>query len=233
MRSRSLNLSETDIQLKNKASGNNSAYPRETKIDPDITLFKAGQILTKTFKNKIYNEDCIDTVKSCAYKEEKKHNHEHNFTPSSNLTPYILLTALSVHGLFEGVALGLQSKDKETLFLAIAIISHKWAESFTLGISFYKTNTDSSLYTKLIILFSLFTPIGIVAGMLLEDSNILIEAIFLSLSGGTFLYVAASEVIVEEFSVTKHKFSKYFMYLIGAIFVALLALWETLSGIDG
>ena len=43
---------------------------------------------------------------------------------------------------------------------------------------------------------------------------------------GTFLYVAASEVIVEEFAVTKYKYQKFFCYLIGGILIALLAVLE-------
>lgn len=200
--------------------------------NPDVPLFKAGRILTKTFKKKIYKDDCYDTVKYCNLDDNKSEvhdHHDHKFEPKSNLTPYILMTALSVHGLFEGIALGLQEKTRETLFLAIAIISHKWAESFTLGISFYKTNTESNLYMKLMIIFSIFSPIGILIGMFLSGSNTLVEAIFLSLSGGTFLYISASEIIVEEFSVTKYKYSKYLMFLIGAIFVAGLALWEVFN----
>jgi zinc transporter ZupT len=48
------------------------------------------------------------------------------------LAPYLLLTALSVHGLFEGTALGVQHKTEDSIFLTLAILSHKWAEAFTL-----------------------------------------------------------------------------------------------------
>jgi len=50
----------------------------------------------------------------------------------SNLTPYLLLVALSIHGFFEGLALGIQNDINSIMILAIAIIAHKWAESFTL-----------------------------------------------------------------------------------------------------
>lgn len=203
---------------------------------PDIELFKAGQILSKTFKTKIYNEDCLAAIKECDIEEGDRvsiHNHDHEFKPSSNLTPYVLLIALSIHGLFEGIALGLQQDDQSTIFLAIAILSHKWAESFTLGISFYKSNIDEVLYTRLILIFSAFSPVGILIGLFVNNSSVLMEAIFLSLSGGTFLYIAASEIIIEEFSVSKNKYSKFIIYILGCLFVALLALVEALSEIDG
>ena len=58
--------------------------------------------------------------------------------PTSNITPYLLLIALSFHGLFEGLALGIQTHVKDTLFLAIAILAHKWAEAFTLVYTLFK-----------------------------------------------------------------------------------------------
>lgn len=54
--------------------------------------------------------------------------------PSSPLAPYLLLAALSIHGLFEGTALGVQHETQDALFLTLAILSHKWAEAFTLVI---------------------------------------------------------------------------------------------------
>lgn len=214
-------------------------------ICPDPSLLKAGRILTKTYKKQIYNKNCLEEpdIKEMNKKpipkkkpDEEAHGHghgHHDFNPKSNYTPYILLIALSIHGLFEGIALGIQGGFSETLTLGIAIVSHKWAESFTLGISFFRGNTEDNLYRNLIIIFSCFTPIGIVIGMFLMKTTILIEAIFLSLSGGTFLYIAASEVIVEEFSVTKYKVEKFIMFLIGALFIAILAYLEDLFDVDG
>lgn len=73
---------------------------------------------------------------------------------------------------------------------------------------------------------------GIGLGLILSGSSKLVEGLILAISTGTFIYVAASEVIVEEFAVTKYKFSKFFLYLIGGIFVGGLAMVEVLYGDD-
>jgi len=52
----------------------------------------------------------------------------------SSITPYLLLLALSLHGFFEGVALGVQGNVQGALKLVFAILAHKWAEAFTLVI---------------------------------------------------------------------------------------------------
>ena len=93
--------------------------------------------------------------------------------------------------------------------LFIAIVAHKWAESFALGISFYKAKIETSIFLKMLTIFSFFTPLGILIGMYFSKSGFLIEGIMLSISSGTFLYVSTSEVIVEEFSSKGSKHVKY------------------------
>lgn len=130
--------------------------------------------------------------------------------------------------------MGIQREYNNVIILGIAIISHKWAESFTLGISFHKANTEKDKLIKLIVLFSIFTPAGIILGMFLADTSIIIEAIALSLSTGifyfiflgTFLYVSASEVIVEEFTNTKYGYPKFCLFILGGIMVGSLVLLE-------
>ena len=142
------------------------------------------------------------------------------------MTPYILLIALSLHGLFEGSALGVMKTMKNTIFLLLAILAHKWAESFALGISFFKSGTEKGTFIKMIVLFSLFTPFGILIGLIFSGAGVLIQGILLSISGGTFIYVSASEVIVEEFSISKYKYWKYIFYLLAGILVAVLKILE-------
>jgi zinc transporter ZupT len=155
-------------------------------VKPDKALLRASQILSKTNERDEMNALLVSPQKvdlSGGNKEVTGHVHT-DFVPKSNITPYLLLIALSFHGFFEGVALGLQRGYKDTLFLFIAIISHKWAESFTLGISFSKAGTDRITFVRLILLFAFFTPLGIVLGIFLTSTSKMVEAIFLALSTG-------------------------------------------------
>ncbi len=224
--------------------------PDSTRVDK--SLLTASLILEKTqHKDNEVEDDCLGhltrkTISSkCSTKKQNENFvtnnldntsihtekvEEHNFIPKSNITPYILLVALSIHGLFEGIALGVQKHLKDAIFLGVAILAHKWAESFTLGISFFKSNTDRVTYIILIVLFTAFTPVGILIGMFLIGADPLTQGIFLAISSGTFLYISASEVIVEEFAVTSFKYQKYFLYLFGGLLVGLLSFMEVQSG---
>jgi len=211
----------------------------------DKSLYAATKIIERTtkpqpFENCEHCDNCesrnklievkINTNENINENSHKSHfiskEDKHNFTPTSVMTPYILLIALSLHGLFEGTALGVMHTLKNTIFLLLAILAHKWAESFALGISFYKSGTEKGTFIKMIVIFALFTPFGIVIGLLFAQAGNLIQGILLSISGGTFIYVSASEVIVEEFSVTKYKYRKYLFYLLGGILVGILKIFE-------
>ena len=145
------------------------------------------------------------------------------------LSAFILLLSLSIHGLFECLTLGIQTNYKNTLFLFIALIIHKWAEAFALGILFVKAKFSKKFYYLIIILFAIIGPIAVGIGIVLsETTNELVEGIFLSISTGTFFYVSSSEVIIEEFSTPDKRYIKFFLYLFGCVLAAGLSLLEYL-----
>ena len=114
-----------------------------------------------------------------------------------------MLIALSTHAIFEGIALGLTNDLASTINIMLALFIHKSAASMSLGISIFKnfSDEDQKKGMMLLIIFALATPIGIAAGLIMLGSNDMVEVIFSSFAGGTFVYIAASEVIVEEFSI--------------------------------
>ena len=197
----------------------------------DKSLFAASKIIERTIKKDEHLKHNNDNIKlkivdSNEINNKNENITQHTFNPTSNMTPYILLIALSLHGLFEGIALGVMKTIRDLLFLLVAILAHKWAESLALGISFFKSGTERNIFIKMIVIFSLFSPSGIIIGILFSSAGYLIEGILLSVSGGTFLYVSASEVIVEEFAITKYKYKKYAFYLLGGILVGILKWYE-------
>jgi zinc transporter ZupT len=108
----------------------------------DVALERASMILSKAHNKSVQEGDeqymvnpqnvhVEDTVRVISNVQEIRKNSD-NVPNTSLLTPILLLAALSFHGFFEGMALGVQGEIKDTLFLAGAILAHKWAEAFTL-----------------------------------------------------------------------------------------------------
>ena len=174
--------------------------------------------LANKIDNKIDNKIEIDN--------EKNDKNDDDKNDKNTLTPYILLMALSLHGIFEGIALGVLNNNSECIILFIAIIAHKWAESFALGISFYNAGIQTKIFIEMLTIFTFFTPVGILIGMYFSKSGLLIEGIMLSISSGTFIYVSTSEVIVEEFSSKGSKHIKFWCYLMGGFLTVLLNILE-------
>ena len=204
-----------------------SSQGNNNSIKPDKNLMIASKILDRnSSKNVKKIQDNLDFNEDISNNQTKHNINEHVFNPTSSITPYILLIALSVHGIFEGIALGVMNTLKECSILFSAIILHKWAAAFALGISFYKSGTETELFIKMIVLFTSFGPLGVIIGMIFTDAGNLIKGIMLSISGGTFIYVSASEVIVEEFSLSKKTNIKFMWFLIGGLLTFILKFIE-------
>ena len=149
-----------------------------------------------------------------------EHSHAHGGAEEAEakatLAPYVLMAALGAHGLSEGLALGVETGTRGILLLLFSILAHKWAEGLALGISFSKSTVPTSRILMLLSAFSLSTPVGVdigwLAQALLPDYA---EGYFLGFSAGSFLYIGASEVVVEEFIQGKRQWGKLLSLIVG------------------
>ena len=151
---------------------------------------------------KVYTQKQInDDIKNEALEGEKE-KEKAGF--KGLLEPIIVLCAIGFHGLFAGISLGIGEKLNDTLIIIIAILAHKWAAALSLGVTFVKLFVPNKQFYILMTIFALITPVGTVIGLIVkQSSNELVEAIFLSVSSGTFFYLSMSEILVEEFEKKK------------------------------
>jgi len=158
------------------------------------------------------------------------HNHELPITEASPYLPYILTIGLSFHSIFEGLALGIEPTLLGTGLILIAIVLHKWAEAFAMGIKFLKNDVRTTKWISIMIVFSLIAPIGIVIGILLTfyDPGALniIQGVLGAIAVGAFLYVGILGVMVEEFSNSENLFSRVLLFTIGLTLISLLSLLD-------
>ena len=198
----------------------------ETVINKQVLVTKKNQ----NKENPSSREMEVNPTKSNQLENKLK---KQNPITNGGLSSYLLLLNLGFHGLFEGISLGIESEIKGTLFLLLAIALRKWAASLTLGISFVKSGVTKKQFIIMILIFAFITPVGIVFGMTLTflTSNV-VTGIFLSISAGTFIYIACSEVIVDEFSNPENKYIKFLSFLLGAAFAFALTLIEVYTETD-
>jgi zinc transporter 1/2/3 len=113
--------------------------------------------------------------------------------------PYAAMAALSAHSLFAGLALGAQTAYGDILLIFTAIVLHKSTASFALAVSFVRGHLDRRLAWRLLALFSVTTPLGVVIGtgataFLAARTGMYMSATFTALAAGTFLYIASVEI---------------------------------------
>ncbi|CAH8464666.1 unnamed protein product [Heterobilharzia americana] len=185
--------------------------------------------------------------------DNNKHNH-HSHTHDikfdaksfgSVLRVILLLCAMSVHSIFEGLAVGLQPTAQRTLALFTAILLHKVIIAIGIGVnlatSLNESSTNSSFqskssYFRILMYQSIGTlilacssPFGVLVGyglMQQKQSAILTmsTAVLQGLACGTFFYVVFCELLPVEFKEgVKDRMGKFFFLLLGFILVALYA----------
>lgn len=117
------------------------------------------------------------------------YHHENHQHPSFAILAWIML---SIHSVMLGTALGLSQHHSLVIIIFLAIIAHKWAESFALAVQLNKSSLNVNRRVIFFLLFTLMTPAGIFLGWysghdLQTDS--LFDPILLAASAGTFLYL--------------------------------------------
>lgn len=130
--------------------------------------------------------------------------------------------AIGIHAVFEGLAIGIEQEPIKVLSIALAVVCHKWAEGLTLGLAFKKAGVDLTMSTIMIAIQAIMNPIGVAIGWMLSDQGNLVTGIFMSISAGTFVYIATLEVLVEEFNVKRYKILKFIFFLIAIAFISSL-----------
>ena len=207
-------------------------------IDKEVVTIKS-----KSSNNKFHNifDDEEDKKNKSLIVEEKDHKHEHTHSHGGDhhghhhrmvtandsfITAYILLLAMGIHGFFAGIAFGVAKTKTETLNMFIAMISHKWSEALTVGISFVSAEIGYKQSFYMLLFLSFITPIGILVGYLLSTMSDTIIGVALAVSSGTFIYISCAEIIIEEFAIARHKYLKFLFFIIGIVFIAFVGLLE-------
>lgn len=113
----------------------------------------------------------------------------------------LLVLALSVHEVFEGLAVGLQTSTGHVWYMLGAVAAHEVVIAFCVGIELVSSKTRYLLSLVYISTFALISPIGIGIGTALSEGggegnyNGVPNVVLQGLTTGTLLYVVFFEVL--------------------------------------
>jgi len=144
--------------------------------------------------------------------------------------PYVLTVVLSLHSFIAGYALGAGATFNLALVIFVAEGSHKLSAAFALGVSLVRTGMARIRVLRIMLLFALMTPLGIIPGVLVSsritgDTATIVSGIIDALTAGTFLYVAIVDILGEEFEAREDRWAKFALLLCGLGLMGLLAIW--------
>ena len=154
------------------------------------------------------------------------HIHAHNSTGA-----VVLLLALSLHHIFEGMSVGLKDNTSDVWTLTIGIIAHEIIIAFSLGLQLVRSFSQHPRRVIVAgILCQLMTPIGILIGLLLiettpedDPATMLTNGVLHCVSTGVFIYVTFCEILLEEYC-NHPSLSKSLSVLAGFVVISLLML---------
>ena len=116
----------------------------------------------------------------------------------------LFLTALSLHGVFEGMALGLQSFEGDVWVMCVAIALHRSILSFGMGLQHSRNFERPATIVFIISAFSIICAVGIIIGIAISAGAQLYSdvdvpnAILQSLATGTIFYIIFLNILYKE-----------------------------------
>mmetsp|Transcript_26057 Transcript_26057/g.38527 ORF Transcript_26057/g.38527 Transcript_26057/m.38527 type:complete len:337 (-) Transcript_26057:223-1233(-) len=172
------------------------------------------------------------------------HHHEHHIFQhlhGSLLASGVLLSALSIHSLLEGLAIGISSDESSMISIMSAILAHKAFAAYALGSSMVASEVKRSHFVVLGNIFAISSPLGIIIGILLLEGSRdsaeggIFTAVIKSMVAGTFLFISIIELANKELQACRQphsvggnkwlEVSKLAALLVGFFLMSSLALF--------
>ncbi|XP_046677975.1 zinc transporter ZIP1-like isoform X3 [Homalodisca vitripennis] len=140
--------------------------------------------------------------------------------PTSYLRSVLLLTVLSLHSLFEGLAIGLQNNIESIFNIFAAVMIHKLIVAFSVGLSLLQSKLHMASVLSLDVLFALMSPSGLVLGLFVDTFQSsprqqLFSGMLQGIACGTFVYITCFEVLPKELTQGRDRLLKLLTLLVG------------------
>ncbi|XP_071487277.1 zinc transporter ZIP1-like [Diadema antillarum] len=155
----------------------------------------------------------------------------HDMHSHSSLRSLLLLLALSLHSVFEGLAIGLQTDRDQLLAIFSAVVIHKNILAFSLGMTLIQSRLSRCSILMSCLCFAIMAPLGAMLGIILIDSisnfsHSVVNGILQGFATGTFLYITFFEVLPHEMNSSKDRLLKVLFLLLGFSTIAAVLFLE-------
>ncbi|XP_037083596.1 zinc transporter ZIP3-like [Pollicipes pollicipes] len=200
------------LSIENIADVVSEAAPRTTlpKGDDREDGGEAGRPLTAQTGGKEPNGVELQVM---AAPETSGQGHSHGAVLAANnsgLRFLMLLSAISLHSLFEGMAIGLQVSMSVLLNLLLAILIHESLVGLAIGVKIAQQKVSFWKSLRLICAFTTMIPLGIGLGIALGTAEgatgYALSGTCQALAAGVFLHVTFMELVPDELEHSQNAF---------------------------
>lgn len=144
----------------------------------------------------------------------------------SSFRSFMLFLSLSLHSVFEGLAIGLQTTNAKVLEICIAILVHKSIIVFSLSVKLVQSAVKPLWVVLYVTVFAIMSPLGIGIGIVVieteRQAGALIQAVLEGLAAGTFIYITFLEILPHELNSLERPLLKVLFLLCGFSIMAAL-----------
>lgn len=224
-------ISHAGISGDSRQMGDDESYVRLLELDgQDQDLCEDNEISVSKPSLSPHNFHCGPSKTQIMQPIDMiRHSHcDISFAASkaTGLRHLILLLALSIHSLFEGVTLGLQTNQVKVFHLFLAVLLHEMLVALALGANIAKLNLGLLGSLKYILIVTSSIPVGILLGLLIRTAPGLlgacVSAVLQGIAAGIFIHVTFMEIIPEELSGGKCCLLKIMFFFIGFMVMAVV-----------
>lgn len=206
---RGVSLRNSTIMTKNSKNHNDDRHSSIADLisnDTESSFYQSHAHIVPKLNNQVSSISGPMTVSDGTNGHHNHIHHAHSHLPDvanddlivSSLRGLLIVMALSVHELFEGLAVGLEDTSATVWYMFGAVAAHKLVLAFCVGVELIVAKTQKWLAFVYVFTFAAVSPIGIGIGIIISgDSSTtgLISAILQGLASGTLLYVVFFEIL--------------------------------------
>ncbi|KAH3898548.1 hypothetical protein DPMN_022783 [Dreissena polymorpha] len=140
-----------------------------------------------------------------------------------------LMIALSIHMLFDGLAIGMLTEASDVWQLLIAIATHKCLVFFTIGLQSVEMLSSAKKAACVVLYFAVVSPLGVLVGEAIHTSDDAtgrdtVTAVLQGIATGTFLFVTFFEILLRELGSHKATLLKIVFSFVGFVCMACVRL---------
>ncbi|XP_067878702.1 zinc transporter ZIP1-like [Heterodontus francisci] len=193
-----------------------------TYQDQSSNLEETRALLGSSTSGNLRSQHHLGLGESGSHREEAGPHLHVDFNSHSAIRCFVLVLALSLHSVFEGLAVGLQEASSKVVEICIALSVHKCIIAFSLTLKLVQSRLKWTAVVCCIVTFAVMSPLGIGLGIVLteDSSHQLVRSVLEGVATGTFIYITFLEILPHELNSSYQRICKVIMLILGFSLVA-------------